>query len=80
MREKLHRILDLVLDLNEQGATHAAAHIQGHVESVSVHAWEGESKIENWIYDGQAYYAGELKNEAKVNDIIRELEELRDNI
>lgn len=80
MREKLHRILDLVLDLNEQGATRATATIYGHVENVSVHVWEGECKEENYLMIERSYYGGELKDEAKVNKIIRELEELKVNI
>lgn len=80
MRDKLHEILDLVLSLNEQGATHASVDIHGSSEMVSVMVWEGELKDENMLMQDYAYYVGELRNEKKVNDLIRELEELRDNI
>lgn len=79
-REKLHRILDLILDLNEQAVTHATMNVHGHVQSVSVMVYEGECTDGNMLTQEYAYYDGELKNEKKVNDIIRELEELRDEI
>lgn len=80
MREKLHQIINLALDLNEQCATNTSFLLFPHAESFTVHVWEGEPVIGNYLIDEHAYYAGSLCDEAKVNDIIRELEELRDNI
>ena len=80
MREKLHKILDLVLDLNEQGATRSNVDFSGYVENVSVMVWEGECTDENMLLHDYTYYGGKLRNEKKLNDIIRELEEVKENI
>ena len=80
MREKLHRILDLVLELSEQGATHATADFHGNVNLVSVMVWEGECKEENILLHDYTYYDGELRNEKKIDEIIRTLEEMKVNI
>ena len=46
VREKLHEILDLVLDRNEKGKT-TFFYFSGHVNSVTVDAYDGE-----WEPDG----------------------------
>lgn len=78
MRDKLHKITDLMLDLNEQGGTRTSYAISPHVNSIEVWVWEGEEfKEENVLYKERTYYAGELRNEEKVNEIIRNLEKLK---
>lgn len=80
MREKLHQIIDLALDLNEQGATKTSVFLSPHVDSITVYVWEGEPVIGNYLIEEHAYYAGSLCQEAKINEIIRKLEELKVNI
>lgn len=81
MRNKLRRILDLILDLNAQGATKTTFSIAAHVNEIDIWVWEGEEfKEENTLYHERAYYAGQLRDEAKVDEIIRSLEELRKDI
>ena len=76
MNELLHRIVDLCIEL-ESGATHTICDIAPHVNSVNVIVWEGkELNRESTLYSEYTWYDGQLKNEKKVNDIIRALEEL----
>ena len=78
MREKIHRIVDLCMDL-ENGVTHASCDISAHVKWVYVQVWEG-AKLDDTtllyrefaVYDG---YNFNEKEEQKINDIIRALED-----
>lgn len=47
-RKKLHEILDLVLDLNEQEKTHVFFDFAGHVEGLTVRVYK-----EGWRYDNE---------------------------
>ena len=81
MREKLHRIIDLMLDLNEQGATRTSCSLAAHVNEISVWVWECEvGNDDNTLYREHAYYDGNHSDTKKVNEIIHALEELKVNI
>ena len=76
MNEKIHRIIDLCLELEDE-VTHATCYLHTHVNAINVVVWEGEELTdETKICDGHAYYDGECNGEQKINDIIQELEEL----
>jgi hypothetical protein len=70
----------LVLALNEQGVTHASVSFSGHVKMVNVMVWEGKLKEENILYHAYCYYEGRLYRKKKMQEMIRSLEELRDEI
>ena len=79
MREKLHRILDLALELNEQGYT-TFCDIAGHIKSVHVRIFKGEWKFEDeTMLNFYAYYSekdAELGDNT-LDEIIEKLEALR---
>lgn len=80
MKDKMHKILDLVFELNEQENIHATAFFFAHTESVDVMVWSGEKADDinknKLLHDG-CYYGGVLFDEEKLNKIIGKLEELK---
>lgn len=76
MREKLHKILDLVLDLNEKND--AFMYLYGHVNSITVDISDGEWKYdEKKLYYKDVYYAGQHYTEKDLDKVITKLEELK---
>jgi hypothetical protein len=67
-REKLHEILDLVLDLNEQGKT-AFFEYAGHVEKVSVRVYE-----EGWKPYADATYEANIYVDEEMSDVGRNID------
>ena len=76
IRKKLHEILDLVLDLNEQGKTHAFFDFEGHVKKVAVRVYKDGWK---WANEPDLYmgtYIDNLGSPEHLENIIKELKEL----
>ena len=67
MREKLHRILDLVLDLNEQGDSFMQ--ISGHVKSVSVQINDGKWDASKELLNRYEYYDREVDDEEDAQNV-----------
>ena len=78
IRNKLHEILDFVLDLNEQGKSHAFFDFSGHVEKVSVRfykdgwTWENEPDLD------METYIDKLGSPERLEYIIKELKKLKE--
>lgn len=91
MRKKLHRILDLVLDLNEQG-NHSFINLFGHTGDVRVEVYDGKWEFEKesilteerniTIKADEDEDTQEVKQYtlAQLDELINKLEELKVNI
>lgn len=76
MNEKIHRIIDLCLQL-ENEVTHCMFDMHTSCEMIKVYVWEGkELNDETLLYNDYAYYDGEMQDVKKITDIIRALEDL----
>ena len=77
-RKKLHEILDLVLDLDEQGETDAFFDFAGHVEQIAVRVYK-----DGWTYENEAdcdmrTYLDEHVSTKNLDKIIKELKTLKE--
>lgn len=77
-RKKLHEILDLVLDLDEQGKTDAFFDFAGHVEQVAVRVYK-----DGWTYENKEdldmrTYIDEHGSTQRLERIIKELKKLKE--
>lgn len=74
-RKKLHRIFDLILDINK--VNDACFSFSGHADCIYAHIyqpkWE-ESTDPSW---GDNCY---MRSEDKLDDIIRQLEEIKEGL
>lgn len=79
-KEKLHKILDLVLELNEKGYT-TFYEIAGHVETIHVRVYEGRWRMyKPFLYSFYAYTNKtdtDMAVENTLDEIIETLEELK---
>ena len=77
MREKLHKILDLILDLNENG-NDSFMYLYGHTQDLTVDVTDGkwENGGSHLLYKHE-YYAGRHYNEKTFDELIKKLEELK---
>ena len=75
MSEKMKTIFGLIMRINAETEFAAFINISGHVNSLRVFIGKNKEKGYNeWIYNAEFYYSGELESEdIKVKGIVNNL-------
>ena len=75
MKEKMKEVFDLIIKINEETEFAAFVQLSGHVNSLRLFIGKNKEEGYNeWIYNAEFYYSGELESEdIKVKGIVNNL-------